>query len=231
MGFAEEKYTEEYFLHCKKNPDGTTTPVNYGVLGIEEFREGKIPSRVINFLSSINFMDATVFEIGFGRGEALKYAREKGAKRCFGVDFSANAVKIAKEFLSPIQPNCPIVLICSDILFYIGYVATQSIDVVLMLDVIEHIPKQEAESILAHVNRILRPGGSLVIETPFYSIDEDFIAQSYKYKDPSPTDLIPETKGMHCNKFTEHRFYETLTNYGFEKKKNTVCTFIKVREI
>ena len=90
------------FFIVKKNPDGTTTPVNYGVLGIEEFREGKIPSRVTNFLSSINFMDATVFEIGFGRGEALKYAREKGAKRCFGVDFSANAVKIAKEFLSPI---------------------------------------------------------------------------------------------------------------------------------
>ena len=65
----------------------------------------------------------------------------------------------------------------------------------------------------------MRHGGSLVIETPFYSIDEDFIAQSYKYKAPSPTDLIPETKGMHCNKFTEHRFYETLTNYGFEKKK------------
>lgn len=231
MGFAEEKYTEEYFLHCKKNPDGTTTPVNYGVLGIEEFMEGRIPSRVNNFLRSVNFMHTTVFEIGFGRGEALKYAREHGAKRCFGVDFSVHALKIAKEFLHPITAKCPIVLICCDILFYIGYVATHSIDVVIMLDVIEHLPKREAELVLAHVNRILRTEGSLVIETPFYSVDEDYIEQMYSYKVPSTTDLIPETTGMHCNKFTESRFYETLANAGFEKKKDSVCTFIKVREV
>lgn len=231
MGFNEKKYTEEYFLHEKRNADGTTTPVNYGVLGIEEFRQGLVPARVRNFLSPVNFIGTTVFEIGFGRGEALKYAREHGARRCFGVDFSANALKIAKEFLQPITTKCPIVLICCDILQYIGYVSTQSIDVVLMLDVVEHIPKNEAEITLAHVNRILRLHGTLVIETPFYSVDEDYIGQSYVYKDPSPTDLIPETEGMHCNKFTEKRFYETLTKYGFEKKPDTICTFVKVRDL
>lgn len=232
MGYLEEKYTEEYYMHGRRNPDGSFTPVNYGVLGIEEFMEGKVSSRVLNFLRPVNFTDATVLDIGFGRGEAIKYARDHGAKRCFGVDFSAPAVRIAKEFLAPIDTSvCPIFLICSDVLALLPYVQTGSLDVVIMLDVIEHLPKGEAEEVLAHVNRALRPKGTLVIETPFYAVDEDLIAQKGVYKDPSPTDLISETKGMHCNKFTQARFEETLTRYGFASRDGYTTLYTKEHSI
>ncbi len=227
MGYLEEKYTEEYYLHRKYNPDGSYTPLNYGVLGIEEFMEGKVPRRVCNFLNGINFMNSHVLDIGFGRGEALKYARAQGARRCFGIDFSPSAVSIAKEFLGPNTPNCVIHLICSDVLEFLPYMHSGTIDVVIMLDVIEHLPRTEAEAVLAHVHRILNKEGILAIETPFYAVNEDLIAQNGVYIDPSPTDLIPETKGMHCNKFTKERFEETLARCWFKKKEGFSNLYVK----
>ncbi len=45
-------------------------------------------------------------------------------------------------------------------------VAPASADVVLMLDVIEHVP--EPEKVLANAARILRPGGGIIVTVPAY---------------------------------------------------------------
>lgn len=233
MGYVQDKYTEEYFLHKKQNEDGTFSPTNYGALGIEEFNKGGISQRHLALLKQANFVNASVLEIGFGRGEAIKYACDKGAKKVMGVDFSSAAVKIATKYLNKYADTsaCRVNLFCGDILDFLPGLPAKSFDLVLMIDVIEHIPKQEAEQVLRHVNRVLCHTGKLLVETPFYSVDEDIIAQQGVYTCPSITDTIPETKGMHCNKFTEKRFIDTLVEYGFEKRQGCANIFVKATNI
>jgi SAM-dependent methyltransferase len=68
-------------------------------------------------------------------------------------------------------------------------IQTSAIDVVLLLDVLEHLPS--AEDALCEISRVLRPGGSLIVQIPF---------------------LYP----LH----DEPRDYSRLTHYGFAALAN-----------
>jgi len=48
-------------------------------------------------------------------------------------------------------------------------VASDSFDVVTVVELIEHIPTAEAAQLLAECRRVLRPGGKLVVTTPNYA--------------------------------------------------------------
>lgn len=216
MGYLKEKYTKEYYLGYETREDGSKQYLPYGAMGTLDFEEGKTPRHMIPLLTRVPFVGKRVLDIGFGRGEALRYAMMQGAKNLIGIDFSENAVTIAKEFLSK-QKGVQPIFICGDALDFLPFLNTNSMDVIIMMDVIEHIPKEEAILVLRQVARILAPKGHLLINTPFYNVDEDIIAQQGIYIDPSVTDTIPETRGMHCNKFTEQRFLGTLTRCGFKK--------------
>lgn len=219
MGYLREKYTKEYYLGHRVNDNNQLVPVGYGAMGFDEFLSNKVPAHMLQILTQVNFERKNVLDIGFGRGESLTYATLQGAKRCVGIDFSEQAIVLARQFMKAMKVR-PAILVCSDALEMLPYIHSGGEDIVIMFDVIEHLPKEEALMILHHVNRVLNVDGMLLINTPFYGVDEDIIAQKGVYIAPSPTDLIPETKGMHCNKFTEQRFYETLKDCGFTKTEN-----------
>ena len=85
MGFLKEKYTREYFLSQDK--DGNK--LNYGALGGKEFLEGEIFEDIKDSLATLeNYEHKNVLEIGFGRGESIKYLVQHGIDSYYGVDFS-----------------------------------------------------------------------------------------------------------------------------------------------
>src|SRR3989338_11364349 len=95
MNYLKQKYTKEYFLHRDKLGRSTS----FGVEGIADFLSGEIRANDRAILEKINFTGKSVLDLGFGRGEALKYAFEHGADKLVGVDFSKPALEIAKKFL------------------------------------------------------------------------------------------------------------------------------------
>lgn len=213
MGFLREKYSRTYFTGMLESG----VKAHYGALGADEWRSGGIFDEIRDPIDQVDLAGKRVLELGFGRGEAARYLlRDVGAASYAGVDFSEAACELARESLASL-PRDRWALHCGDALEFLrGNDFCDTFDAVLMLDTIEHIPTSEMAEILPRLYNALRPGGYLIVDTPFYPVDEDFIAQGFRYIAPSASDLIPETSGMHCNKFTRNRLLREMRAAGFE---------------
>jgi len=202
MGIYQEKYTKVYFTG--KNEDGS--PAGYGVEGSSEFSSGGIRAADESILSKIDFTGKRVLEFGFGRGESIKYAIERGAESYEGVDFAPVAVEIAEEFLN--KHNIPLPkLHCNDALAFIESCPKDTIyDIVLMLDFIEHVPRSELGKTLMLLKLHLHQNALIAINTPVYREDNDVLQEGLKTSNKlymfDSTNDVQETSGMHCNLYT-----------------------------
>lgn len=219
MGFAKDLYTREYFT----GRDAKGNKLNYGAIGVEEWEAGGISPIHRRLIDQLPLASAHVLEIGYGRAESARYLLSSGkADRYLGVDFSDAAHALAGETLMAI-PAGRWEVHCDDALQFVTARNFSGVfDAILMLDVIEHIPRAEVRALLPRLYAALRPGGYLVVNTPFYAVDEDYIAQNFEYIMPSASDLFPETRGMRCNKYTEQRLQQEFTEAGFFRIGSTL---------
>ena len=222
MGIYPEKYTREYFTGVNKNGD----PVGYGATA-ETDSEGiwQLRDHDRKILEAIDFFGKKVLDIGFGRGEAICYAYLSGAVKCVGVDFSEAAVELANELIKKRKlPEAQ--LFYSDATTFIReYTEKQStnetykFDIVIMLDFVEHIPRAELTIMLDYLKKIITPNAIIVLNTPAYKYDNDVIKNGYDKRNMEDcldtSDIVPETKGMQCNKFTVISLQSFMSECGF----------------
>lgn len=221
MGWLKEKYTEEYFIGEDKK--GNKLP--YGVYGVKYWKDGDLYPEAKRLLEYIDLKNATILDIGFGRGEAVKYCVQRGAKLVIGVDFSEAALGIA-QITCEDQPSSNYKLYCQDILEFLNDNSDlKDISHILMLDVIEHIPRSEVEELLPILYQILLPGGCLIIHTPFYVEDNDIIHEGLKLSTQDSSDQHDETNGMHINRYSAKGLKNQVEKYGFFQWSNYI--FIK----
>ncbi len=99
--------------------------------------------------------DADVLEIGSGTGNLLRRLLDEGY-RVRGVELNPELIAESRRWHGelPIQAVDGVRLPFAD----------RSFDLVLSFDVFEHIPDSDAH--LAEVRRVLRPGGSYLLQTP-----------------------------------------------------------------
>jgi len=213
MGYMQEKYTKSYYL--KKDTDGKDT--DYGIEGLSEFRKGDIRLEDKDILSRLEFSEKNVLDIGFGRGEALKFASDNKAKKLIGVDFSESAYEIANEFLEFYKISAKLYC-CDAITFLKSYILTPRnylIDIVIMLDCIEHIPRKEVTELFSLLPQILSKRGIVVINTPIFMRDNDVIADGLNPNAMDTSDEFEETVGMHCNRYTKNSLKSYMKKLGF----------------
>lgn len=212
-GHMKQKYTKTYFL----NEDTSGNKTDFGVNGIEEFKMGSIREQDLDILQRIDFCGKNVMDLGFGRGEAIKYALDNGATSVVGVDFSEDANMISREFLAHYDLQAD--LYCMDAHAFFKWYAiqkdSQKFDVVLMLDFVEHVPRSELTSVLMLMRNWLSNRAVLAINTPVFKVDNDVIAFGL---DPSARDTgddFEETAGMHCNRYTKASLQNYMRICGF----------------
>lgn len=105
----------------------------------------------------------TLVDIGTGRGELLAVAVQLGARRAVGIEYSADAVAIARRTLAAAARGDRVAVLAADA----RQVPLRSgaADLVTMLDVVEHLAPAELAAALREALRLLRPGGRLFAHT------------------------------------------------------------------
>jgi SAM-dependent methyltransferase len=101
---------------------------------------------------------AQILDLGCGNGCFIHFLKQYGYTNVVGVDTSAEQVAMAHQLgLHEVQQG--------EIMpFLASY--TQSVEVILLMDVIEHLTPQETFDLLDQVYALLQPGGKLIVHVP-----------------------------------------------------------------
>lgn len=104
--------------------------------------------------------ETKVLEIGCGEAGNLKPFLELGCK-CTGIDISCGRIELARQFYENYDKRANLQLICEDIY---KVTPTKKYDIIIMRDVIEHIPNQE--KFMGFVKQFLKQDGTFFLGFP-----------------------------------------------------------------
>jgi len=117
-------------------------------------------SASLEFVAERKFrLDSRVLDIGCYTGSLISDLSQTGFSDVYGVDVDSHAVARGQKLYPALEAR---------ITSYDGVTlpfAEATIDVVTMFDVLEHIPNVE-KFLSQQVQRVLKPGGTLVFQTP-----------------------------------------------------------------
>jgi cyclopropane fatty-acyl-phospholipid synthase-like methyltransferase len=106
--------------------------------------------------------ESRILDIGCGLGSSLMVLRDLGYSNLTGIEFSREVVNLLQG--SPIQDY----VINSDIASFLSDALAEGkqYDAILSIDVFEHFSKNELIDILCLIEKVLAPGGILLIKVP-----------------------------------------------------------------
>lgn len=173
---------------------------------------GNIESSLQYFLSLQIGKDAQILDIGCRYGSLIYNLYQLGYHRVYGLDIDEKSLQIGKKAFPEIADR---------IAYYNGEkipFAGETFDVVLMFDVIEHIPKIK-RFLQAETHRILKKDGLLIFQTPnkFINIPWEVISQR----------SLTGWRRYHCSLQTLHSLRNILVESGYSHisiEKHTVLT-------
>lgn len=165
----------------------------------------------------------SVLDIGTGRGELVALAAERGARWALGIEYSPDAVKLCRTTFDAhdIDGRAHAVLADARAL----PVADGSVDLVVMLDVVEHLSCEELDRCLREVRRCLAPGGRLFLHTfptsTVYDVTYRLLRNALPWRRRSwPAN--PRTaaeQAMHVNEQTPRRLAASLRAAGLHPEQ------------
>jgi SAM-dependent methyltransferase len=103
-------------------------------------------------------LEARILDVGCGMGQFLYYLKTKGYHNIMGVELSPEQVEYCKRNVTDQ------VALTDDVVSFLS-ARPAYWDCIVMIHVIEHIPRKELIPVLAATHDALRPGGSLLVET------------------------------------------------------------------
>ncbi len=133
--------------------------------GANYFYKGEIAPKFLRAIKAGALKEGQkVLDIGCGRGD-LTIALAKSGANVVGVDYSKDAVEIARETMNKLEEGISsrISIVQSD--------ATaldfpdEQFDSIYMLDIVEHLYPQQLFECFAECFRVLKPNGSLIVHT------------------------------------------------------------------
>lgn len=129
------------------------------------FREQALTTRkyVIPYLAGLMAIgpETEVLEIGCAEAGNLKPFLDIGCKTT-GIDISCSRIELAREFYQDHPQRQNLDLICEDI--YLSELNGKTFDLIVMRDVIEHIPDQE--KFMKYVKKFLKADGKFFLAFP-----------------------------------------------------------------
>lgn len=216
--------------------------------GAEEFKKSggkKLHLRLEKLLCKIPINKFTkILDVGCGRGDVALYLG-KNSKKTIGIDYSKEAIKLANST----RKNFPLA-IRKKVHYQIMNIRKMSFpdnyfDIVICIDVLEHLYRDEVEQALREIKRVLKKDGVLFLQTGMNKLLYDFVYKYYIFpvnkivttidqfvrrinyeslpKDPRTID----EKKQHVNEPTYFYLKNLLKKFRFEGKIKTEIGYIK----
>jgi 2-polyprenyl-3-methyl-5-hydroxy-6-metoxy-1,4-benzoquinol methylase len=101
--------------------------------------------------------NSSILELGCGSGRMLKYLKTRGFVNVIGIDVSKEQVKIA------LDNGCNAKV--ADVKKFLNSKVSEY-DIIIAIDIIEHFQKNELIQLFSMINKALKTGGKLLIQTP-----------------------------------------------------------------
>lgn len=205
-------------------PDPAVPPSAYDedyylcwAMGYDAWRESGRDPRYADSLGRAGLRPGeVVVDVGTGRGELLVAARELGAARAVGVEYSPDAVRLAERTVEG-HEGAEVVLADARAM----PLADASADLVTMLDVVEHLTRRELAVTLGEARRILRPGGRVFVHTAPNRHLYDTVYRWQRRAVPGRARRWPRDprndheRTMHVNEMTRGSLRRALRRAGF----------------
>ncbi|THK38234.1 class I SAM-dependent methyltransferase [Ensifer sp. MPMI2T] len=141
--------------------------------------------------------DAAILDFGCGPGSLLAYLRDKcGFTNLTGIELNKSSVAVASQAYGLTILSEP------------SSLEGRRFDVVVLIEVIEHV--SDVDEIMQAVDRLLRPGGQLVVTTDAVNnpVASHFPAWSPHFTGPS-----------HISLFSSDALGRLLTRFGYDIEK------------
>ena len=168
---------------------------------IQDKELGNIKSSLDYFIKFNIPKNAKILEVGCNYGSLIYNLSKLGYKNAQGIDVNSKAIKKGKSTYKKISKR---------INHYSGNkipFKTESFDVILMFDVIEHIPRIQ-DFLKNDVNRILKKGGTFIFQTPNKYINIPWEIVNNK--------SFSKWKSYHCSLQTKNSLKNTLKKSNFK---------------
>jgi len=137
----------------------------------------------------------SLLDVGCGMGFALRAMQDHGFERVRGIDISPEQIAACRELGLPgelVESTESYLWSCEE-----------RFDVILLLDVLEHVPRESQIPLMRAVEHVLNPDGKVVITVPNAGSP---LAMVWRYQDFT-----------HHSSFTRESLSFVLLNAGFSK--------------
>lgn len=170
---------------------------------------------VVNLLSHLN-KNMKVLDLGTGSGnfELLFHSR---VKKIVGVDYNDEALEFLKGRLESRKIK-NVTLENADLRNF-KLSKNQSFDLIIMIDVIEHLDYDDVKSLFTRFKKYLNKNGKVIIVTPNYKSLWPLLEYAFDY-----LGLAPKFREhQHLSKLYKSNLVELIAKNKFKLEK--VCTF------
>lgn len=150
----------------------------------------------------------SILDYGCGSGTFLFDCALKGTKYNIGVDISAEAIKLAKErakFLKTKEFE-----FIEGGLEYLNKIKNNSIDGVILSNIVDNLIPKDGESVLFNIHRIVHAGGKILVKVNQFLTKEQI--KEYKFKDLG-NDLFLDTEGLYIWNLDTEKWCKLLNKY------------------
>ncbi len=101
----------------------------------------------------------TIVDLACGHGRLIYSLKKLGYRNVLGADVSKEQVAVAHRLgVTEVK--------CQDVGEFLERVQTESFDVVFLMDILEHLGKQEIFDLLDNVHKVMKNNGMVVIHVP-----------------------------------------------------------------
>ncbi len=149
--------------------------------------------------------DAFLVDLGCGRGDFLKIATDLSIE-CFGIDSNEDMLGVASQLDFNVEK--------ADALEYLTRQEDNSLDILSAIHLIEHFNSGYLIKIIDQIERVLRPGGLVILETP--NPENIIVSTCNFYMDMSHVKPLPPQ----LLKFIfQNQQFEHINLWGLNSKK------------